>query len=342
MLVVEQENYKSPVFIIENNFAGAENYFSLLKERFKDSVYLLPGKNELKHVGALKAYVLKNTDWFRQKRVLKQVLSQNKIDGILIANDHSPVCQYTLYWMEKHGLSCKCFYLDDGAASYASNPRKPYSLLKLLKYKVSYGWWYKAPGDFGASEWVDGGYVFNIGLAKHQIRSLKVVKELQFLPLNSTKKSLIKKVYQLVNFELKKLEGIKYLIVFDLISHAIKFQPDYLQKMLTIISSLQAHSPGTIAVKLHPREKEQNIHLFSENTLLLPTELPFELIIPFLDNKVIILGGTSTAIMDAALLKPELTIKAYRLPYLREDVSELFKNISVPLIGFKSWSEHGF
>lgn len=337
MLVVEQENYKSPVFIIENNFAGAENYFSLLKERFKDSVYLLPGKNELKHVGALKAYFLKNTDWFRQKRMLKQALSKNKIDGILIANDHSPICQYTLYWMEKNGLSCKCFYLDDGVATYLDRSRKPYDFIRLLKYKVSYGWWYQAPGNFGVSKWVDGAYVFNVSLAKPQIKKLNVVKEIDFLPLSDEKTDFINDVYKQAGFYLESLEKIQYLIVLDLVEYAIQFEADYLPKMLSIISSLQSKCAGSVAVKLHPREKEHNIQLFEKEALLLPTELPFELVVPFIDKKMCILGGTSTAIMDAKLIRNNVLIKAYSFPDLKEDVGKLFKKISIPLTDFDRW-----
>lgn len=229
---------------------------------------------------------------------IKEYLKELPVRRVFIGNDRSVVGQFFIKEVKRINVGASSCFLDDGVYSYlgrAASKRWAERYLDSFFKKMVYGLWYDVPKTVGASKWIDEVWVmfpnFVNGLLKQ-----KSAKEV--LPSNNSFQSFkpfSELVLKGVNFDTTMLRRLDVLITLP--NETVFSQlPGYEKKMNLLIKGLTSQNKS-IAIKYHPSAVNKDaLNLGKNGVAVLPANLSFELLIPFLENCHVI-GDLSTTVL---------------------------------------------
>lgn len=248
--------------------------------------------------------------------VLSDLIKSFPADAIAVGSDRRVEFQYLMHLRSKSiGLSqVEGWYLDDGLYSYAG---RPYTWFKdsvngLLK-KVVYGFWWEEPKTVGASSWIKQAWLFSPKNAIPEI-SKKVCHSIPSEWFFNEKVSkfigLVLSEHGLDNEIQSKCDRIDLFILIPHPNNILKME-GYIERLEVFLE--KAKELGLmIMVKYHPKAKGIDpLNLIERyGVLVMESGLAFELVLPKLSHKLIVLGDVSTAVMTAKWLRPDITVCA--------------------------------
>ncbi|KZZ43116.1 MAG: hypothetical protein MK185_16240 [Saccharospirillaceae bacterium] len=300
------------------------------KSRNDRNLTILTGKNEERCVLFKKHLESWDTSPFssvihlvngRNPAHFNQYLKHEKIDEIITGNDLTP---------EFHALlSCTSLnkattvsYMDDGLYSYIEYekevPNKALYLLKNFFREATKGYKKPFPHTLGSSPLTSKCYLFYPEKRKPTLQKKSCELIISDTEQIKTLKSFAK--HQLKHYKLQSLkEGYRLIAI----PHQKALTDAFKQSLIKEITD----SSGLIAIKNHPSNNSEILGtLIPPETeyIVIPQEVPLELLISLYTPKQLISGVSSTALTVKAL-SPETNIKAISWP---KEIESIFFDLS--------------
>ncbi|WP_430460508.1 polysialyltransferase family glycosyltransferase [Thalassolituus sp. LLYu03] len=246
---------------------------------------------------------------------LSQKLMQLRPEHIFTGNDRRIEFQFAMHKAKAIGSSAIGHYMDEGVFTYlgrdASSSFSDRIIDNSIK-KIIYGLWWKNPPTVGASDWITYVHPAFPELIHPLLRKKRLV------PLNAA--SFNSKAMQSLSESILLKSGIPpeslgAVETFITLPHESIFEnePLYRERIAFIVRQ-QTELGKAVAVKYHPRNKSpDSLDLSSEGIHLLPAEVSFEALLPYLSSECEILGDLSSTMIMARWLRPDLKVNAFSL-----------------------------
>jgi len=241
---------------------------------------------------------------------LLEFANVNQISQVFVGNDRHIEFQFLAHRLKKQNNSIRCIYLDEGLYSYigrkASMSFSEQVIDQVLK-KIIYGFWWQTPKTIGASSYIDEVWLAYPNQACSMLKSKKRVQ----LPIQGFEFAAFKEfvtcwggLYNLPS----NLHDIDFVLTITDKKNFIKF-PCYEDSIKNLVSNLvsQGHN---VAVKYHPNAGMQDLlslASISKKIKILPSSLPFEVILPLL-SKATLIAEFSSTLITSRLLNPNMRI----------------------------------
>lgn len=233
---------------------------------------------------------------------IKDVFKQHAINEIITSNDGPLLHQYAL-WLNRDG---KNTYLEDGMFNYLLGNKKHSWYGRYIRFPFN-NWLYK---KIYFKEWLpnlgvgNNPYTDKVYLTYPNYSAYNLNKPLYKLPINHFLHQSQFVVDMLKKFNLSKISlmNIDYIILLDY--HGKKQQKQqkkYQEKLFNICQKLNKLDLN-VALKTHPRDFANYDKIKRLNNVIFLPAIVFELFLPIISNKTIIMGGFSTSIMLANTL----------------------------------------
>ncbi|QCU90703.1 polysialyltransferase family glycosyltransferase [Thiomicrorhabdus sediminis] len=291
------------VLIDQKNVDNNPYYNCLKQSELFTEVHILPGMAHGKE---------KLAERSRNFQQIKQWCERWRPAEILVGSDRRVEFQYAMSVSQQWGSTGA--YLDDGLYTYAGKPRAWYKdpLNSLIK-KIAYGWWWKEPVTVGASSWIQTAYVFQPTTVVDELKQ-KECRKLQpewfLLPDIKAMTYLILEQFDFSDSAIEDLSKIDLLLTFPH-PNDIDLMQGYRNRVEQFLE--RANDKGlNVAVKYHPRMAQADEWSLQQrfNIAVLPSNLAFEFLLPFLKSNMIVLGDVGTVVMTAKWLRPDLRTMA--------------------------------
>ncbi len=233
---------------------------------------------------------------------IKDVFKQQAITEIITSNDGPLLHQYAL-WLNRNG---KNTYLEDGMFNYLLSNKK-HSWWGIYIRSPFNNWLYK---KIYFKEWLpnlgvgNNPYTNEVHLTYPDYSIFNLNKPILSLSIQHFlyTSQFVVNILKKLNLSKTSLANIDYIILLDY--HGKKQQAqqkEYQKKLLKICQNMNSKSLN-VALKTHPRDFSSYDKIKQlENVIFLPA-IVFELFLPIINNKTIIIGGFSTSIMLANAL----------------------------------------
>ncbi len=297
LLAYTNKDRESHLIFIDQNTQNPLNFYSPLHKTLTPfaSVEMFAGR-ELKGWALLK------------RRKAQFVMMRNRIqhlaiDRVFLGNDRSVLGQFFLQEAKNQYKACVGCYLDDGVFSYlgrSASKKKTERYIDAMFKKLSYGFWYDPPLTIGASRWVDELWLM---YPKQRTALLQSTRAIQILPNQEALKSVGDFAKQILQAESLNVQQIEALDVLITLPNPLIFSkiPGYQQSIETLLGAL--HQQGLkVGVKYHPvTGKKDILNVQKMGALLLPSQVSFEMLLPFLQQCRVI-GDMSTTILLARFI----------------------------------------
>ncbi len=240
---------------------------------------------------------------------IKAFTSQGPIARLWIGNDRSVVGQWFIKQSKHnnpHAIAC---YMDDGVFSYLGRPASKSITERYIDAflkKLAYGLWYDPPMTVGASKWIDQVWVMFPQFVNHWLKSKEIypilpdAKAFEHLTVLS---DVALKTYGLTASELQVLDVLITLPNQTLFSKI----PDYQSLMHRLVANKRLKGLN-VAVKYHPAAGSSDpLNLKSLGVVHLPSDLSFELLLPYIKHCTLI-GDLSTTVLMGHLARMEQVV----------------------------------
>lgn len=331
----QSENQSKHVLLIDNGFQGAE-VFAELTRKWKQSpfeeVKILFGKNDWQYERSkLKSGWLKRIEKYKRHAEFKSVLERFVVKEVYASNVGAWNLQYLMYMASKKDAWPSCSYLDDGTLSYYEQKQYTLPWRKYMERKLHYGLWYKRPRLLGENEWVHRGYVLSTKYANSSLQIIPLVELNHIFFDNEALLELAERVTQHFNFDFTLWKRAKRVVVLSKVSVLEQACPHYPEFIKAKINSLCEH-PSAVWVKYHPREKDKDplkLQEMDARVHLIPSSVPFELLLSGVSITDEVHGDISTVLMDAKLFIPDLHVESYMCANAFSGIVSLFKKIGI-------------
>jgi len=277
---------------------------------------------------------------FRLQR-LNQFLEKKPADRIYTGNDRRVEFQYSMSVAKKANAKLEGVYLDEGMATYLGHKSMhsiQHRYIDPFLKKIFYGWWWKNPITIGSSDWIDRIYV---AFPKH-VHTTLLNKKISSVDHKHFSNPLFLEFCQKVNVEngvnIKDAERYQFLIV---LTHESFYPNGYEHIKNLIIKAKQMVDESSIAIKAHPRsECFDQIKIDFPDCKHVSHQIGFELLLPIINSKCMVVGDVSTAVFTTRWLRPKLKVIAIKIEdkkraFIHQELSELYKKINVPLVSMK-------
>ncbi|WP_178863884.1 polysialyltransferase family glycosyltransferase [Thiomicrorhabdus cannonii] len=253
----------------------------------------------------------------QRKRNAKQILAfaeSHQVERVFVGNDRHVEFQYVAYHLRKSFSQLRTAYLDEGLFSYigrkASQSFADKWIDQTLK-KLVYGAWWHTPPTIGASKYIDEAWLAYPDLACSVLQARPIVP----LPLQGATSPRFQAfigcwagLYDLP----AALDNVDYVLTITDEKNFSRFL-DYSQSIRHLVEQLVAQGK-TIAVKYHPNANGRdllNLAAVSEQVMVLPSAMPFEVLLPLLSRATLIAEFSST-LLTSRLLMPNMTVWSIR------------------------------
>lgn len=334
LLICSQYKILNPIFLFENNFIGVEDFVKVTKDA-NIQTEILPGKNETQNKSGLIRRWLKSTDWIRTKILIKKVIKDNKVKEVFSANIGANICQYILHLLRRQNVNC--YYMDDGLASYY-NSDKNYSLIRSIQNKLTYGFWFKVRESFCTASWVAEAYVLEPNRVNKYLGNLNRLNKVNSHSLEGRYKTVVSQLTKNLGFNVLKLKSAKLILLLELNTHIQEYSAnkneDFIKKIQHYCTSLvEKYGEESIFIKYHPRESAPYLKV-AENQVI-PSQIPFEIIIESLPKGSTVITGVTTALFDTVIMRPDLNTIAIEYKKLPLEIKKTYESIGVSFTGFE-------
>ncbi len=309
------KNQSACVLLIENGFQEAA-LFAKVTQDWDDSpfeeVVLLFGKNNWQQVESrIQKEWLKKREKQRRYKELRLLLKKYNLAHVYASNVGAWNVQYLLH-LASESEEIHCSYMDDGTLSYyeQSNFKTPY--LKYIQRKLHYGWWYKKPYLLGETPWVNRGYVFSSKYANSHLQLVELIELDESFFNSDALEQLAKTLLYRIGFDLGSWKNKKNVLVLSRINMLEKHCPGYSQQAKEKILSWESEE-SDIWVKYHPRELTEDplmLKELSSRLNIIPSGIPFEILLLGMTVEDKLSGDISTVLMDAKLQHPGLYVES--------------------------------
>lgn len=233
--------------------------------------------------------------------LIQERLSDFKPSWIYTGNDRRIEFQYAMAHSNAKGV-----YLDDGTYTYLG--RKTHwlkdKIIDNIVKKLAYGLWWKQPSTIGASAWIDKAIVAFPDSAIPEVRR----KGCKKLPENLSRIEFTELSKLCITDNQQDLSSIDVLI---LLPHSSSANSE-LKKIAQVIPA----NSNKIAYKHHPRtepsqkstEKMSCMWSIPSGSDEIQATTPMEILLPLLSSQCVVIGSSSTALLTAKWLRPELRV----------------------------------
>lgn len=238
---------------------------------------------------------------------LAEQLERLQPEIIAVGSDRRVEFQFAMNFMRQKGKPAEGWYLDDGLYSYAG---RPHHWLKdginSLAKKLTYGSWWQEPKTVGASNWINQAWLYQ----PQQAHKLLKNKRLQKLETELFAADGLQEFGQLVTkqfgFDGGQLADIDVMLIISHPNNQLKMQK-YAERVQKFVQQLTEQGKK-VAIKYHPRQpgKDDLNLLIADSVVLIPAELAFEFILPFLPAGAQIIGDVGTVLLTAKWLREDL------------------------------------
>lgn len=303
--IASNENGSCHIALIDQPNTSNNPYYQILKEWSESpfvSIHLFEGR-----IKGLRKKLKSRKKVFT---TLKSIVSNINPSAIYTGNDRRIEFQYSMHCATQHNPNVSGVYMDEGTFTYigrkASLSFSDRYLDNAIK-KITYGFWWRNPSNIGASSWITQVYAAFPKLI-HQSLTHKQVIPLQ--PLYTNNKAVDTFCSRVFNFFGKSSQNIGQLDVVFTLPHEsiITSVPDYQVAIEQVIDDL-LQSDTKIGIKYHPRNTNPDI-LGAHNKpeiVVLPHQIPFEAVLPHLDNCTIV-GDVSSTLINSRFLQPSCDV----------------------------------
>jgi hypothetical protein len=246
----------------------------------------------------------------KNSEVLLNFAKESHISQVFVGNDRHVEFQFLAHFLKKEIPSLRSIYLDEGLYSYigrkASGAIAERIVDQALK-RLVYGAWWQTPKTIGASDYID-----EVWLAyPEQVCSILQSKVRTQLPLEGFESTLFQGFIKCWGglFDLPiNLHKVDFILTITDEKNFAKF-PGYEASIRDLVRSLIAEG-HKVAVKYHPNANQQDLlrlAVISDQVSILPSGLPFEVLLPLLSSATLIAEFSSTLI-TSRLLNPKMTV----------------------------------
>ena len=317
LVIIDQPNVEENIYFTLLN-SWVESPFS--------SMHIFQGR-----IKSAKAKLKHRKSLFRS---LEQLVKQWQPNQILTGNDRRIEFQFMMHTCHELGLNTQGSYMDEGTFTYVGRQASSSigdKLVDNLIKKITYGNWWSNPPTIGGSHWITHVYAAYPDLVVELLKEKELVDLTSFHRSNDYVDSFSEHFLQHFQFDHSSLTNIDLLITTPHESLIEKI-PGYRQQLLSCID--QAVQQGqSIAIKYHPRNIDSDTLSLNDNSdvRIIPSEIPFELICPLM-NEVILVGDLSSTLINASWLTPEIQVLAIQVGFGNLGFDRLFSQLNIPVI----------
>lgn len=248
----------------------------------------------------------------QRKRNAAHILAFAKtqqVSRIFVGNDRHIEFQYVAHHLKKH-IEMTAVYLDEGLYTYVGRKSSQSFAEKWVDQglkKLIYGYWWQTPPTIGASKFIDEAWLAYPDQACSMLQS-KSVKQ---LPVKGAETQAFKVFIDCwaQRYVLPKmLDSVDYVLTITDEKNFARF-PNYRESVSNLVRTLLKQD-NKVAVKYHPNADGRdllNLENMSGKIIVLPSELPFEVLLPLL-SKAILIAEFSSTLLTARLLMPQMTV----------------------------------
>ena len=296
-----KDTYAILIFIDQPE--NSENPYSSIISSWKNSPFVKVYKFESKVGNSIKKYNFR-------KRILNQIsLLVNDIrpDTIYTGNDRR--IEFIKAYSEsiKINPDCRCHYVDDGLHSYVLFKYAWENPLEILVKKMFYGFWYKRQQVVGGSEFLEKAYL-SFPKYSHQLLNNKKKHQINFSILKREDYKRLNKI--VLDFFRLKISYIKQLDIILILPHykELKMFNSIYKQLKELIVEL-ASKNYVVGIKYHPfhQTDDFNFKMISK-VKVLPPDIAFEFLIPYIKQKASIIGDVSTVLLTSKLINKDLKV----------------------------------
>lgn len=245
-----------------------------------------------------------------QIRTMVNILEKRRFNHILTGSVNEAFVQFAIHSAKLQNSNLASYLLDDGLFSYQATSRKPISALHLFSRKLKYGWWYQEPNPLKINApWIDGAFLFFPGKLQGALPEKKVCGiDSNWLAVLENAE-VLKKLNEIYGLSPQKVD-IDVVVILDVYRKAIETSEDYPQDVVHFLTKLD-QSGKRFLLKYHPRDKANDpldIQKCFPKQTVLPGEIPFELLLPNLNESVMFTGDISTILLEAKSFLPKANV----------------------------------
>ena len=269
----------------------------------------------------------------KNSKVLLEFAQRREVSNVFVGNDRHVEFQFLVYSLKKQNTQLRAIYLDEGLYSYigrkASTGFSERIIDQTLK-RLVYGVWWQTPKTIGASNYID-----EVWLAyPNQACSFLQAKHPIQLPVQGFDTVVFK---QFINcwgrlFDLpENLHDVDFILTITDEKNFAKF-PSYINSIKELVIAL-ATEDFKIAVKYHPNANQQDLlelGRLTDKVIVLPSDLPFEVLLPLL-SKATLIAEFSSTLLTSKLLNPKMRVCSitHANQNVPPELSHLFKAIQI-------------
>ena len=243
-------------------------------------------------------------------QALDRFLEAYGCDEVVTGSDRRIEFQYVMHRLHKARKSVVGTYLDDGLYSYLMWKRPIYEhYLNSVVKKLAYGFWWQEPRMPGTSPYISRSILMNTDFALASLKNREICS-IDFSWLHG--EPLQKWTQNLLEAFDCNARAVAEVDVFFILPH-----PNNVQKMSGYVERLKSSIRDKVkegfkvSIKYHPRFTEKDAFNLKEfGTVLIPSNLAFEFLLPVLKSKAEIMGDFTTVMLTSKMLRPDLLVMA--------------------------------
>lgn len=323
------EQHNVAVFISKN--AAASKFYANVAKRHQDifdNVVVLAAEK------GYREFLLRKKK-FRQ---LEKIFSKPAAVRIFTGNDRRSEFQYAMHIARKYHPQVEGIYMDDGAVSYAGHKsinRIQHRYIDPLLKKWLRGKWWKNSLTVGATDWVDSAYVA-FPDAVHPLLKKKKLITLDAGIFKSERFMVFASDFLGADLRLRRLLSQSQVIV--TLPHEAAFLAE--QAVFRQLNEVlcRFYRCSQITIKGHPRARDINaVKATFPDVPLLDNHIGMEFLLPFLNDRCLVIGDISTTLLTAKWLRPDLTVIAIDVfQELNEQLTHLYEKLSIERVNIEN------
>lgn len=279
-----------------------------------DNIIKLPG-----NFSTLDVYPSEEIITKYNTRMIKDSVSEYGISELFCFNDIRPEFQGALNAFPEVTGS----FVEDGSAVYIGGPSPKWSKFGALRQKFFHGFWRENVRVMGTSSYTERIYVCYPDLVRCELKGRNILpvptERISHLESNSWVQEFARQTETRIPWS-----EIDILLLLPLSSHDYGFDQS---ELINHIRSRGPLSDSIIGVKPHPRDMGDFDQIDTDNLILLPPEMPAEVIYILSDELSYVIGPPSTALISATWISDTVDVVSYEPPDIDYTLTDKFGNI---------------
>jgi hypothetical protein len=257
-------------------------------------------------------------------RKIRRLVDDVRPERVWVSNDFRRETQYAIHRAKRRNPRAIGTYFDDGMASYTEGPHRRLSRSRRLIgaiRKRTWAPWFEQHEKHAASRWIDEAHV----IAPHLVSSALRAKPVSPITLEQLRSpavaSLADALLAAFRVDASRIGSAQVVYLLSLSSKLGK-DTGYRDTIRRVHAHLRRRSVSA-AFKYHPREFQADFCGISDgDALMIPSNLPFEFVLPLLDaRRAIVLGDTSSSLMLCKWLRPDVEAVSLNLHFSNRETA---------------------